>query len=331
MAGNYQFDITSLGYLVIESGELDEWRRFAGPGLGMQVVDKSTDTIAFRMDGCTQRLVITNSPQPARYTIGWQAHSAQALDRIASRLEQAGIDVQHGQSALAAERMVKDLISFPDPAGNRLEVFCEPDLLDTPFVPGRIHSGFRTGSFGLGHVVLITPDIDGMKAFYHDLLGFRISDYMFKPFHAYFFHINKRHHNLALIEREQNGIHHIMVEYTMFDDIGQGYDVIVANNHKIGVTLGRHTNDLMTSFYVNSPSPFMVECGWGGLEIDPSNWRPVELTDGASLWGHDRSWMSPDQFEEARRMRISAAAKGMRAPVNVLPDRYQVGSDGDGG
>ena len=70
----------------------------------------------------------------------------------------------------------------------------------------------------------------------------------------------------------------------MFDDIGQGYDVMVANDHKIGVTLGRHTNDLMTSFYVNSPSPFMVECGWGGLEIDPSNWRPVELTDGASLW-----------------------------------------------
>ena len=54
MAGDHQFDITSLGYLVIESGELDEWRRFAGPGLGMQVVDKSTDTIAFRMDDCTQ-------------------------------------------------------------------------------------------------------------------------------------------------------------------------------------------------------------------------------------------------------------------------------------
>ena len=223
---------------------------------------------------------------------------------------------------------LKDLITFPDPAGNRVEVFCEPVLLDTPFVPGRTHSGFRTGSLGLGHVVLITPNIDEMKGFYHDLLGFRISDYMFKPFHAYFFHINKRHHNLALIEHEQNGIHHIMLEYTMFDDVGQGYDVMVANDHKIGVTLGRHTNDLMTSFYVNTPSPFMVECGWGGLEIDPSDWQPVELTDGASLWGHDRSWLSPERFEEAKQMRIAAAAKGMRAPVNVMPDRYLVGSDG---
>ena len=331
MAGNHQFDITSLGYLVIESGELDEWRRFAGPGLGMQVVDKSTHTIALRMDDRVHRLLITSSHQPTLYTIGWQAHSAEALDRIASRLEQAGIEVKHGQRARTAERMVKDLITFPDPAGNCIEVFCEPTLLDTPFVPGRTHSGFRTGSLGLGHVVLITPNIDEMKGFYHDLLGFRISDYMFNPFHAYFFHINKRHHNLALIEHEQNGIHHIMVEYTMFDDVGQGYDVMIANDHKIGVTLGRHTNDLMTSFYVNTPSPFMVECGWGGLEIDPLEWQPVELIDGPSLWGHDRSWLSPERFEEANQMRIAAAAKGMRAPVNVMPDRYLVGSDGNGG
>lgn len=330
MAGNRQFDITLLGYLVVASDELGEWKRFAGAGLGMQVVEKSANTIAFRMDDRTQRLVITRSPQPARYTIGWQADSAQALDRIASRLEEAGIAVRQGPGALAAERMVRDLITFQDPAGNRIEVFYGPVLLDKPFVPGRTHSGFRTGSLGLGHVVLISPNINEMKGFYHDLLGFRISDYMFKPFHAYFFHINKRHHNLALIEHERNGIHHLMVEHTMFDDVGQGYDVMLANGHKIGVTLGRHTNDLMTSFYINTPSPFMVECGWGGLEIDPSNWQPIELTDGPSLWGHDRSWLSPEQFEEAKQMRIAAATKGMRASVNVLPDRYLVGSDGIG-
>ena len=42
---------------------------------------------------------------------------------------------------------------------------------------------------------------------------------------------------------------------------------------RVGVTLGRHTNDFMTSFYCKSPSSFMIECGWGGREIDPANWQ----------------------------------------------------------
>ena len=37
-------------------------------------------------------------------------------------------------------------------------------------------------------------------AFYVDVLGFGLSDYITKPFRAYFFHVNARHHSLALIE-----------------------------------------------------------------------------------------------------------------------------------
>jgi 2,3-dihydroxybiphenyl 1,2-dioxygenase len=329
MAGNPQFDIASLGYMLVNSDELESWRSFAGSGLGMQEVDSSTKSLAFRMDDFSQRLMITKSSKGPLYTIGWQAASALALDRIADRLQKAGVEVVSGQSTLAEQRMVKDLIVFDDPAGNRIEIFHDPTLVNTPFESGRTHSGFRTGSLGLGHVVLITPNVKEMKNFYDKLLGFRLSDYMYNPFHAYFFHINKRHHSLAVIENEQSGIHHLMIEYTMFDDIGQGYDVLVDHDHKIGVTLGRHTNDFMTSFYVNTPSAFMVECGWGGREIDPANWQSVELTDGASLWGHDRSWLSPERFEQARQMRISAAAKGMRAPVNVLPGNYVEMNDTD--
>jgi 2,3-dihydroxybiphenyl 1,2-dioxygenase len=322
MADEHQFDIISLGYMLVASDQLDEWKHFAGSGLGMEVVDDGRNFLALRMDNRSQRLLITDSPRPSQYTIGWQAESAAAMERIAVRLEDEGIAVQREQTAIAEERMVKELIIFQDPAGNSIEVFYDPVLLDIPFTPGRTHSGFRTGSLGLGHVVLITPDVKQMKSFYQDLLGFQLSDYMFNPFHAYFFHVNKRHHSLAVIENEQNGIHHLMLEYQMLDDVGQGYDVMVDQEQKIGVTLGRHTNDFMTSFYVHTPSPFMVECGWGGREIEPASWESIELTDGASLWGHDRSWLSSERFEQARRMRIKAAAKGIRAPVNVLPDRY---------
>jgi len=61
-----------------------------------------------------------------------------------------------------------------------------------------------------------------------------------------------------------------MVELFSLDDVGQGYDVAIADD-RVNLTLGRRTNDFMTSFYAKTPSSFMLECGWGGREIDPAS------------------------------------------------------------
>lgn len=121
------------------------------------------------------------------------------------------------------------------------------------------------------------------------------------------------------------GIHHLMVEMMMLDDVGQGYDLAQEREDGVGVTLGRHTNDNMTSFYANSPSKFLVEYGWGGLTLDPGSWRPYELTDGPSLWGHERAWLPAEGRAVAREMRLSAAARGRRAPVHVQEGNYDLG------
>ena len=219
---------------------------------------------------------------------------------------------------------MRSLISFRDPAGNRLEAFYGAEIDDTPFSPGRSISGFRTGPLGLGHAVLTVENIDPMMAFYVDVLGFGLSDYIEKPFRAYFFHVNARHHSLALIETGKNGMHHLMVELFSLDDVGQSYDIAMMQPDRIGVTLGRHTNDFMTSFYAKTPSSFMIECGWGGREIDPSTWQPVEMHHGPSLWGHDRVWLPPKDREIAREMRMQAATEGLRAPVQVMEGNYKL-------
>ena len=41
------------------------------------------------------------------------------------------------------------------------------------------------------------------------------------------------------------------------------------------MTLGRHSNDYMTSFYIHSPSHFFVEYGWSGRAIDTALGRAV--------------------------------------------------------
>jgi hypothetical protein len=51
----------------------------------------------------------------------------------------------------------------------------------------------------MGHVLLMVPHIDTALAFYRDLLGFRISDFIRTPITAYFLHVNPRHHSLAVV------------------------------------------------------------------------------------------------------------------------------------
>src|SRR6202046_1892745 len=280
--------LRALGYVGFGSSALDDWRQFGTGLVGLQAVERSPSLLAFRMDDRKQRIVVDLSMAEGERFFGWEVADAAALDSLAARLESAEVEVIAGPQALADARRVGGLISFRDPAGNRLEAFYGAEIDETPFSPGRSISGFRTGPLGLGHAVLTVENIDAVMPFYVDLLGFGLRDYMKKPFGAYFFPINARHHSLALIETGRNGMHHLMVELFSLDDVGQSYDVALSQKERIGVTLGRHTNDLMTSFYAKTPSSFMVECGWGGREIDPPSWQPFELKDGPSLWGHER-------------------------------------------
>jgi 2,3-dihydroxybiphenyl 1,2-dioxygenase len=320
-------NLISLGYIGVRSAHLEDWDGFATGLLGMQRVDAASQARAYRMDDRRQRLIINAAQDDGPAFYGWEVADAGALNALAAHLETNHVKVARGSRALADERHVADLIVFQDPAGNRVEAFHGAQVATDPFKPGRSISGFRTGPLGMGHAVLNVEHIDDLIPFYRDILGFRLSDYILKPFKAYFFHINPRHHSLAFIETGKSGIHHLMVETCMLDDVGQAYDLLLRDPEKIGVTLGRHVNDEVTSFYSRSPSEFLFEYGWGGRSIDPATWAPHERTEGPSLWGHDRMWLAPEGREAARDMRVGIAQAGVRVPLNVMDGNYQRARD----
>jgi 2,3-dihydroxybiphenyl 1,2-dioxygenase len=318
--------VEALGYVCARAKDLGDWAGY-GPGLlGLQRVDKSRSTMAFRMDDRKQRIIVTADGGEGVDVFGWEVADAAALDALAARLEAAGVKVEHGSRALADERLVKDLILVNDPLGNRLEIFHGAQTSTDPFVPGRSMSGFRTGPLGLGHVVLNVDSvetIDKLMPFYRDLLGFRLTDYYSHPFEARFLHVNPRHHSLAFIKTGKSDVHHIMMEVFSFDDMGQGYDIALGEG-RVATTMGRHTSDFITSFYSRTPSGFMVEYGWGARSIDPDTWKAFERREGPSMWGHDRTWLAPDDQAKARALRLKNAEDGLRAPVQVMDGNYNV-------
>jgi hypothetical protein len=113
-----------------------------------------------------------------------------------------------------------------------------------------------------------------------------------------------------------------MVELYSLDDVGQGYDLALQDREKIVATLGRHSNDLMTSFYMRTPSQFFVEYGWGGRDVDDATWQPKELSTLASFWGHDGLFRAI-QGEDPPPADLRSDARPMRAPLQVLDGNYE--------
>lgn len=82
-------------------------------------------------------------------------------------------------------------------------------------------------------------------------------------------------------------LHHFMVEMATLDDVGFAMDCIGEYGVKQTMTLGKHSNDQMVSFYAATPSGFEVEVGTAGIEVHDDVWR-VTHHEVTSMWGHKR-------------------------------------------
>ena len=116
-------NLQALGYVGIRTSKLEDWATYAGRFLGMQLVDKTRTSLAFRMDDRKQRVVVSEDAGEGPAFYGWEVADSQALDDLAAHLERSQVKFARGSRALADERRVKDLVVFSDPVGNRVEVF----------------------------------------------------------------------------------------------------------------------------------------------------------------------------------------------------------------
>jgi 2,3-dihydroxybiphenyl 1,2-dioxygenase len=309
--------IKSLGYVGFAARDLEAWRSFAQDLLGAQICDaklaEGGKALRLRLDEKCQRMLITESLEESGPYLGFEVEDKDELARAERTLAGAGIAVERGRPAEAIARGVDDFLRLTDPMGQTLELYCGLADDKQGFVPSRAMGGFCAGDLGFGHAVLMTTDFDKSKNFYHDVLGFRISDFISLPNRRIFMHVNPRHHSLALTESPGCGIAHLLVEVKEFDDLGRAYDVALRDYPQaITSSLGRHSNDYMTSFYVRTPSGFALEYGWGGRLIGP-DWQPHELF-GPSLWGHDRRAGTAEARLVAGQQRQFAFEQGIRAP-----------------
>ncbi len=300
--------VTQLGYLGIAVSDVGAWERFATETLGMQLGARDDDgSLHLRLDEHQHRLVVHPAGDDDLAYVGWQVADEQALGELATRLRKAGVAVQQGTPREAAARRVAAVLAFRDPNGILTEAYYGPAIdARHPFQSPRAISGFEAGPLGLGHIVLDVDDFAASLAFYRDLLGMQISDFIrFErsglPVTLAFLHCNARHHSLAFAAAPApRRLSHFMIQLQSLDDVGSTYDLCQERGLTIASTLGRHTNDQMLSFYVVSPSGFDVEYGWGARLVDDATWQ-VQTHDAPSIWGHQRRARQPAPAVAAAR------------------------------
>ena len=284
--------VHSLGYLVVETTDLERWRELAVDVLGMAVGSgPSPDSLYLRIDDRPARVVIHPGQTERLVSAGWEVRDKETWKQVVRQLEDAGAPVKVASTEECEERRVQECVFTEDPGGTVLEVFHGASLVHDkrPMTHG---ATFVTGAQGLGHLVLPTANAEESYEFYTGVLGFR-SRGAFKmsapgapPSYLRFLSCNERHHALALAPwPQENGIIHFMLEVETLDQVGMALDRLHKRKFPLSSTLGRHTNDNMVSFYVATPSGFDIELGFDGLRVSEDGYTAEDIT-ADSIWGH---------------------------------------------
>ena len=294
-------NIRSLGYVLIESTDPQQWLQFGTEVLGMMVAPGMPDdgNIYLKMDERPFRWAIVPGDTDRLQLCGLELLDEGNFNAAREELAAAGVEVTEGTAAELAQRRVRELIRFKDPSGNVLELYHGADLDYAKFISPLGIAAFETGfngNSGFGHAVLPTPNREQSHRFYTEVLGLGDSDFMHFKFSddpadpglgMNFLHVeNPRHHSIGLFGGEHPaGCIHLMVEVKDVDEVGYCLDRVLQRNIHVSSTLGRHTNDRMLSFYMRTPGGFELEFGCEGLKMDWTDYTPTKTTL-PSIWGH---------------------------------------------
>ena len=283
-----------LGYLVIEVPEPDILASTFADVVGLVPGEPTPSGAAtWRNDDRAHRLVVQAGEANDVVAVGLEAVDDDAFERTLAQLRAVGHDVVE-DAALAAERRVGRLARATAPWGAAVEVV--HDLADavTPFASDLVPGGFLTDGVGFGHTVFATTAFEESVAFLTDGLGFEQSDWLEMELvpgidlEVRFFHCNARHHTVALARAPfdlPQVVHHVMFEMNERDEVGAAFDRLWSTDLGIPNGLGRHDNDGMFSFYLQTPAGFQIEVGHGARVIT-DGWDDNRRYDAISAWGH---------------------------------------------
>jgi catechol 2,3-dioxygenase-like lactoylglutathione lyase family enzyme len=165
------------------------------------------------------------------------------------------------------------LLSFQDPNGTGIELFCEESYAEN------LQEIAGIGPLKLGHVAFFAPDPKSIAMFYERLLGFRVSDWIEDFF--VFMRCGPDHHAVNFLRGDVVRMHHLAFELTDVGHMKNACDLLAQRRiplvwgplrlgpgHNVAV-FHRNHDDQLVEFYIELDQMKHEELGY----FEPRPWH----------------------------------------------------------
>lgn len=272
--------IKRMGHVALQVPDLDASVAWATGVMGLREVDRVDGTSYLTHRDCHHSLQLIAADAAGLDHTALEAHDEAALERLASRLKDAGVRIL---SELPQEPGLGAAFRFEGPEGQLFEVFCGMES------DGIVHTGAGIQPRKFGHPTLTSADVRELQDFAIEQLDFRLSDDIGDGT-LVFLRCAVDHHGLGIARSDTPGLHHYAWEVENLAVLGQLGEVLSRNDGAFVWGPGRHGagNNLFTYHY--DPAGAVVEYYadmyqvWDERTFLPGRWS---LEDGRAenLWG----------------------------------------------
>jgi len=244
--------ITDIRYVGYGVADFDPERRFYAEVFGLEAVPSDDGMAWFKTQGHDEHAVVRLRPSEENRcdVIALAAGSRTDADALHAKL--AALDTK---GLTRADKLTT-------PGGGYGFRFFSPDGLlfeissDVASGASRDLARWEGVPVKISHIVLHSPDHKALAAWFCDVLGFKVSDWL-GDFMC-FLRCNSAHHRLAILPGPPC-LNHVAYDVLSVDDMMRGAHRLKLAGHDIRWGPGRHTAGNNTFSYFVTPGGFVVE------------------------------------------------------------------------
>ncbi|WP_132030423.1 VOC family protein [Aquabacter spiritensis] len=241
-------EIQRLAYAAFDTPDPDQLAAYYVQVVGLFEVARSAGTIHLASPAGETCVVLATGSQTACRALGFQIAAGEGLAGVAHRLEGHGIAAQIRRDPQPG---IPEALTFLDCNGTRLELFAA--------APSRagVAPSPAIAPLKLGHIAFFVADIQAAVAFYRDILGFRVADWMEDFF--VFLRCGPDHHTCNFIASPRRGMHHLAFELRDWAHVQSACDWLSRSGYKLTWGPGRHGIGHNIFTYHRNPQGQIIE------------------------------------------------------------------------
>jgi catechol 2,3-dioxygenase-like lactoylglutathione lyase family enzyme len=230
-----------------------------------------------RCTGEPYGIELVSAAEPGHDHTAFELQQHVTLHDAAARLDGLGV----------AYVRARDALRLADPEGFGIELvpYVEPDDR-RPYVARTGGDALAGAPRRVGHANMLVSDAKAVSAFYADVLGMRISDWIGDG--AVWLRTGAQHHEIAMLEKSPTHFHHVAFELVDLGQMRETLDHVGQRGRWVAWGPGRHAMAQNLFSYVRMPEEDCFVELYCDMEILPDDHTPRAWPDdvhSSNAWG----------------------------------------------